>query len=47
MSEYFDWNGLLMSDEDFVITKMSRDEARKYELSRFKSGDENGIHGCA
>ena len=44
MSEYFDWNGLLMSDEDVVIKRLSRDEARKYELSRFKPGDENG-HG--
>ena len=44
MSEYLDWNGLLMSDEDVVIKRLSRDEARKYELSRFKPGDENG-HG--
>lgn len=33
-----------MSDEDIVINRLSRDEARKYELSRFKPGDENG-HG--
>lgn len=41
---YFDWNGLLMSDDDYAICRMSRDEARKYELSRFKPGDNNG-HG--
>lgn len=44
MSEYLDWNGLLMSDEDVVIKRLSRDEAWKYELSRFKPWDENG-HG--
>lgn len=44
MSEYLDWNGLLMSDKDVVIKRLSRDEARKYEMSRFKPGDENG-HG--
>jgi hypothetical protein len=44
MSEYFDWNGLLMNDDDIAIKRLSRDEARKYELSRFKPGDENG-HG--
>lgn len=44
MSEYFDWNGLLMSDEDIVIKRLSRDEVRKYELSRFELGSENG-HG--
>ena len=42
MSDYFDWNGLLMNDEDIEIKRLSRDEARKYELSRFKPGDENG-----
>ena len=44
MSEYFDWNGLLMDEDDIAIKRLSRDEARKYELSRFKQGDENG-HG--
>lgn len=44
MSEYFDWNGLLMNDDNIAIKRLSRDEARKYELSRFKPGDENG-HG--
>lgn len=44
MSEYFDWNGVLINDEDIEIKRLSRDEARKYELSRFKPGDENG-HG--
>lgn len=44
MSDYFDWNGLLMNDDDIAIKRLSRDEARKYELSRFKPGDENG-HG--
>lgn len=44
MSGYFDWNGLLMNDDDIAIKRLSRDEARKYELSRFRPGDENG-HG--
>lgn len=44
MSGFFDWNGLLISDDSFVFRRLSRDEARKYELSHFKPGDENG-HG--
>ena len=44
MSEYFDWNGLLVNDNDRTFRILSRDAARKYELSRFKPGDENG-HG--
>ena len=44
MSEHFDWNGLLANDDERTIRILSRDEARKYELSRFKPGDENG-HG--
>lgn len=44
MSEYLDWNGMLINDEDIVIKILSRDEARKYEMSRFKPVDENG-HG--
>lgn len=42
MSEYFDWNGLLMNDDDIAIKRLSLDEARKYELSWLKPGDENG-----
>jgi hypothetical protein len=42
MSEHFDWNGLLANDDEHIIRILSRDEARKYELSRFKPGDENG-----
>lgn len=41
---YFDWNGILMSDDGYAIRRMTLDEARKYELSRLKPGDENG-HG--
>ena len=42
MSEHFDWNGLLANDDERTIRILSRDEARKYELSRFKPGDDNG-----